>query len=323
MPRILITGVCGMIGSHLAERLVREGHTVTGTFYKPTTNLSEMAKGTELVEMDLRYSSHVGDVVTRIKPDTIYHLGAQSYPTLSWERPQETLDTNVIGTANVFEAVKSLRYQNKSYDPVVVAACSSAEYGASLLLSNEPVSEDAQLLPLHPYGVSKVATDLLSYQYFKSDGIRTLRARIFNTSGPRKRGDVISDFARRVAALPQYGGTLIVGNLSTKRAFLHVNDTVEALVTLAVRGIAGEAYNISGTEVVSVGELIPMFQKASARSITTQIDQSLLRPTDEPIIWGSIAKIAKDTGWSPQHQVSDIVRDVFQYEAASQNSKIR
>ena len=312
----LITGVCGMIGSHLAQYLAGRGQRVTGTFYRPATDLAQIDRRVELLEMDLRYAAHVAQVIGRFKPAAIYHLGAQSYPTVSWERPQETLDTNATGTANVFEAIKAARAIDASYSPAVVVACSSAEYGSSLLLSDGPVSEDAALLPLHPYGVSKVATDLLAYQYFKSNGIRSFRARIFNTSGPRKSGDVISDFARRIAAMPAGGGQLRVGNLATRRAFLHVNDTLAALVGLGERGEAGQVYNVSGREAHSSADLLPLFEAVSGKKIVPKLDTALLRPMDEPVIWGDISRISRDIGWEPALGVAAIVRDVYEYEAA-------
>lgn len=304
-----------MVGSHLAESLIADGHEVVGTFYRPTIDLAELSNSSlQLCEMDVRYASHVSSVMDEVRPDWIFHLAAQSYPTVSWDRPQETLETNVIGTANVFEAVRSI-CKRTDYAPTVVAACSSAQYGASLLANNGPTSENAEFQPLHPYGVSKVATDLLAYQYFKSDGIRSIRARIFNSSGPRKRGDVISDFARKIVALPGEGGVLRVGNVTTRRAFLHVRDLTDALIRLADRGRSGEAYNISGVEVVAISDLIPMFEKVSNRKITIERDPSLLRPTDEPLIAGDTAKILTDTGWRAQRSVFDIVRDVYLYEA--------
>ena len=313
---VLITGVGGMVGSHLAPLLARQSRSVAGTYYKPTTVLPANPQGFALLEMDIRYSQHVAATIARLRPQTIFHLAAQSYPTVSWERPQETMDTNVLGTVNLYEAIRQLRAADRSYDPVVVAACSSAQYGASLLTANGPVTEDAQFLPLHPYGVSKVATDLLAFQYFKSDGIRSIRARIFNTSGPRKSGDVISDFARRVAALPPQGGRLRVGNLNSRRAFMHVDDLIAALLALASDGHAGEAYNVSGAEVVSIGELIPMFEAAAGCTIAPDVDAALLRPTDEPIIMGSNAKITRDTGWTPQRPVRELVGDVYAHEKA-------
>ncbi|QEK18909.1 GDP-6-deoxy-D-mannose reductase [[Clostridium] hylemonae DSM 15053] len=136
-------------------------------------------------------------------PEQIYHLAAQSYPTVSWEKPYETMDVNVGGTIAVFEAIKELRKTYPNYNPIVIVACSSAEYGKTLEeIEDEKVKENAQLKPLHPYGVSKVGQDLISYQYFANDNIRTIRARIFNTTGTRKKNDVTSDFTNR--AIRQY-----------------------------------------------------------------------------------------------------------------------
>jgi nucleoside-diphosphate-sugar epimerase len=310
----LVIGAGGMIGSHLAERLMCEGQDVVGTSYMPTIRLDELPQSLEIIELDIRNGDQVAALLRRLRPDRIFHLAAQSYPTVSWKLPIETIETNVIGTTHIFEAIRALRSEDPAYDPLIVSACSSAEYGASLARASGPVSEDTELLPLHPYGVTKVATDLLTYQYFEGFGIRGKRARIFNTSGPRKRGDVISDFARRIAKLPEEGGTLRVGNLSTRRAFLHVFDMVDALLRLSISGRDGEAYNISGTEVVSIGELLPMFEEASGKTIKPDIDPTLLRPTDEPIIVGDNNRIFTDTGWSPKHSVTDIVRDVYAYE---------
>ena len=146
------------------------------------------------------------------------------------------MDVNVNGTVAVYEAVKAVRRKrNAAYDPMVVVACSSAEYGHSLLNANRPfVDENTPLLPLHPYGVSKVAQDLLSFQYYQNDGIRCVRARIFNTTGTRKVKDVTSDFTRRAAEAERSGNYEIrVGNLDTRRAIMDQRDLVEALVLLS------------------------------------------------------------------------------------------
>ena len=201
MKKVLITGAGGMVGSHMVETLSSAGgYKIIGTYYKPTTILSEFDPNIEMIECDVRYQEHVDKIISDFMPDEIYHLAAQSYPTVSWDRPYETIDTNVKGTVAVFEAVKRLKKNNHRYDPVVVVACSSAEYGETL---NELqgdgiyVKETAELKPLHPYGVSKVAQDLLSFQYFMNDGIHSIRARIFNSTGTRKVNDVTSDFTKR------------------------------------------------------------------------------------------------------------------------------
>src|SRR5581483_11473105 len=215
----LITGCCGMMGSHMLDYYYANNIQAYGTFYTPTTNLSEYAHKGILQECDVRYFQHFYSIVNKIQPNVIYHLAAQSYPTVSLNRPQETMEVNVTGTVNLFEAIKEIRKSNPDYDPLVIMACSSAEYGASFTPENVPIKEDVPLLLLHLYGVSKVVQDLLSYQYFISDKIKTIRARIFNTTGPRKVNDVAADFTKR-AVLIEKGKekTLKVGNTSARRA---------------------------------------------------------------------------------------------------------
>ena len=131
--KVLVTGAGGMVGSHMVERLHSEGHDVLGTYYRPTTDMSELPRTIRMVECDIRYPASVEKIIMDFQPDQIYHLAAQSYPTVSWERPYETIETNVNGTIAVYEAVKKVRsLVDRGYDPMVVVACSSAEYGETL-----------------------------------------------------------------------------------------------------------------------------------------------------------------------------------------------
>ena len=162
--------------------------------------------------------------------------------------------------------------------------------------------------------MSKVAQDLLTYQYFKSHGINGIRARIFNTTGARKTNDAVSDFIQR--ALDIVNGKseqLRVGNLKTKRAITDVRDLVNALVLLAEKGKPGEAYNISGDKVYEMTEVIEVIEKVFGRKFTTVIDESLLRPTDEPIIYGDSSKLKSVTGWKQQFTLEQTVEDMFAY----------
>lgn len=307
-----------MVGSHLAEALVaRADRTVVATFHAPTIRDAERdALPVALVPLDVRDRVAVAALVARHRPSAIFHLAAQSLPTVSWVDPWTTLDVNVMGTVNVFEAVRAV---GGGYDPAVVVACSSAQYGASLLSATGPVPEDTPFLPLHPYGVSKVAQDLLAYQYERNDGIRAIRARIFNCTGPRKRGDVVSDFAARVAACVRAGvssASLRVGNLATRRAILDVRDLIAALLLLAERA-APDAYNICAAEAVEIGDLIPLFEQFSGVTLTPEPDPSLLRPSDEPLILGDTARLRAATGWVPRVTLRDTVRAVFEHEFAA------
>ena len=304
-----------MVGSHMVEYFHREGgHKIVGTYFKPTTDLEDIRGKVHLVECDVRYYQRVLDIIDDIKPDKIFHLAAQSYPTVSWHRPQETMDTNVNGTINIFEAIKYVRKTDKNYDPVVVVACSSAEYGASLTPENTPVKEDTALLPLHPYGVSKVGQDLLSFQYYQNDKIRCIRARIFNTTGPRKTNDVVADFTHRAVEIEQKKiNVLKVGNLQTKRAITDVRDLVNALILLSDKGIWGDVYNISGNKVYLINEIIPIIENYMGIKLPVEVDPKLLRPTDEPIIFGDSSKLKKDTGWEQTYAIDQTIKDMIDY----------
>ncbi len=311
---ILITGACGMVGSHMVDVLYDKKMVTVGTFYKPTTDISEIKEKTTLVECDVRYFNYLYKIIQFYKPEKIFHLAAQSYPTVSWQRPQETMDTNINGTINIFESIKNIRQQDKSYDPVVVVACSSAEYGSSLTPENVPISENAALLPLHPYGVSKVGQDLLAYQYYVNDSIKTIRARIFNTTGPRKVNDVASDFTERAVLIEKKAGRkLKVGNIETRRSIMDVRDLVRALVLLSDKGKHGEVYNISGIKVYKIKEIINIIENYMHIKFDLEIDRTLLRPTDEPIIYGDSSKLINDTGWEQKYTLEMTIIDMINY----------
>jgi GDP-4-dehydro-6-deoxy-D-mannose reductase len=173
---------------------------------------------------------------------------------------------------------------------------------------------DAPLLPLHPYGVSKVAQDLLTFQYWVNDCIRGIRARIFNTTGPRKQNDVVSDFAARAARIRLHGGALMVGNLETKRAILDVRDLVAALLVLSRQGRSGESYNICAHKAHRIGELVPMLEAAAGMTFKIMPDPKLFRPSDEPIILGSAERLKRETGWAPSIPLERTIADVYEYE---------
>ena len=314
---ILITGVGGMVGSHMVDYFYEEKAKVIGTYYKPTTDISDIKGKAELIECDIRYYTNVYEIIEKYRPQYIFHLAAQSYPAVSWDKPQETMEINVTGTVNVFEAVKAIRKTDEEYDPMVVVACSSAEYGASLEHADGPVDENTPLLPLHPYGVSKVGQDLLSYQYYVNFGIRCIRARIFNTTGPRKANDVCSDFVKRVVLMEKGKGSgdkLIVGNLETRRAITDVRDLVSALVLLSDWGGAGEVYNISGMNVYKISEIVDILRKNTVLDLETEVDEKLLRPSDEKLICGDSSKLIEQTGWKQKYSLEMTIKDMLEYQ---------
>jgi GDP-4-dehydro-6-deoxy-D-mannose reductase len=307
--RIWISGCGGMMGSHLCGALIAAGHDVVGNYYNPTVDAADLTD-LPLEQVDIRDWCSVYDSLMRFRPEAVFHLAAQSYPTASWQRPIETLETNVIGTANVLEAVRRLGSKVR-----IVVAGSSAEYGA-VDPARVPVSEDAPLLPLHPYGVSKVATDLLAYQYWAGFGLDAVRVRIFNCTGPRKVGDALSDFVRRAVWLDRHpeANVIRVGNLETRRTIVDVRDLNRGLLLLLDRGTSGEVYNLGGSTAYAMNEVLSrVLQRATRREIVPQVDPRLLRPTDEPIIWADCTKLRLATGWEPAISLDQTIDDMLSY----------
>ncbi len=313
---ILVTGAGGMMGSHLSELLVAQGETVLATSHQPTIDLTTVDPAVRFSELDVCDRDAVFAIIDQHRPREIYHLAAQSLPTVSWTDPWTTFRVNAEGTINVFEAILAVRKSQPDYAPMTVIACSSAEYGASLTPDRIPITEDAPLLPMHPYGVSKVAQDLLGWQYWANHKLPCIRARIFNCTGPRKRNDVVSDFGRAIVRALHEDVPIRHGNLSTRRAIIDVRDMVTALVALARKGRPGEAYNICADTAVEISELLEMYFSEIGRRLPTAVDPALLRPSDEPIIFGDTSQIRRDTGWAPSVPLQQTIADVLTFEQA-------
>ena len=316
---VLVTGAGGMVGSHLVELLYNRGDNVIGIWHKNRKNIDQISLPIRFVQCDLRYGQGIDQLIMDNLPEQIYHLAAQSYPTVSWISPSETIDVNINGTVAVYEAIKKARkYINPDYDPMVVVACSSAEYGETLnqleKVGEVYVRESAELKPLHPYGVSKVGQDLISYQYFMNDHIRCIRARIFNSTGTRKVNDVTSDFTYR-AVLAEKTGVyeLRVGNLNTKRAIMDQRDLVSALILLAEKGKAGDVYNISSENIYQMKEIVEMIEQEIGHKMAIIVDPTLIRSTDEKVIVGDITKLKNDTGWNQTIPMNQTISDMLEY----------
>lgn len=309
--RVLITGMSGFIGSHLASRLVDSGHDVWGTCFVKSelSALDALGGRATAVFCDIRDRAQVSRALRRSRPERIYHLAAQSLPTVSWKYPALTMETNVVGTINLFEAVKSLHLR-----PRVVVAGSSASYG--LVTPDEvPVGEEHSLRPLHPYGVSKAAQEMLAYQYWKNDGVWANTARIFNTTGPGKVHDMCSDFASQVARIEcgRQPNPMRVGNLSPRRDITDVRDQVAGLEALLEKAEPGTAYNLCSSRAVPVSEVLDRLVGMAGRRVRVVVDKKLLRPTDEPIIMGDNSRVARATGWKPAIPLEKTLRDILDW----------
>lgn len=311
--RVLITGITGFVGSHLAELALDRGAEVYGScrWRSKTDNIDHLRDRVHLIECDLRDLSSVQNLLRGSRPDFIVHLAAQSYVAASWHTPAETLVTNVISQVNLLEAIRSER----ASPPRFLVIGSSEEYG----LAHEdeaPIKETNPLRPLSPYAVSKVTQDLMGYQYFKSYGLPIVRARAFNHEGPR-RGDVFvtSSFARQIAEIEvgRREPIIHVGDLQTRRDYTDVRDIVRGYWRLLEAGEAGEVYNLcSGRSWTIQAVLDFLLSEARLRPVVKE-DPARLRPSDVPLVVGDASKIRRAVGWVPEIPFENTLRDVLDY----------
>lgn len=311
--KVMITGITGFAGSHLVEHLMTIGGLELygiRRWRSRTEHIDHLSDEITIEECDLRDSTSVMRIIEKIKPDRIFHLAAQSFVPTSWHAPGESLTTNILGTLHIFEAVRQT-----GIDPIIQVACSSEEYG--LVHPEEvPIKETNPLRPLSPYAVSKVGTDMLSYQYFESYGLKTIRTRGFNHTGPR-RGDVFvcSTFAKQIVEIEKgkKEPVLKVGNLKAKRDFTDVRDMVRAYWLSTEHCEPGEVYNICSGVAHPIDEVLQMLLGMSEAKIEVRQDPERMRPSDVPILLGDNTKFVKATGWSPTIPFEQTLRDILEY----------
>jgi GDP-4-dehydro-6-deoxy-D-mannose reductase len=309
----LITGITGFAGSHLAEYLLSLGNCeVHGTirWRSRTENIDHLKGKIHLHDCDLRDSGSVYRLIADLKPDRIYHLAAQSYVPMSWTAPQETFVTNVIGQLNIFEAVRATGCSCR-----IQIAGSSEEYG--LVMPDEtPIKETNPLRPLSPYAVSKVAQDLMGYQYHQSYKMHIIRTRGFNHTGPR-RGMVFvtSNFARQIAEIEKgkREPVLYVGNLEAVRDFTDVRDTVRAYYLILEKGVPGEVYNVATGKGYKIRQVLEILQGLSTAKFQIKQDPKRLRPSDVELLIGDPTKLKSATGWEPQYSFEQTLKDLLDY----------
>jgi len=310
--RALITGITGFAGSHMAEFLLKKDIEVYGIcrWRSNRENIIHLSDKLKLIEADLLDSHSLGSLMFEVRPNLIFHLAAQSFVPASWTSPAVTLETNVIGSANLFETIKRAQL-----DPVIQIACSSEEYG--LVKSEEiPIKETNPLRPLSPYGVSKIAMDYLGYQYFKSYGMKIIRTRGFNHTGPR-RGEVFaeSSFAKQIAEIEKglRQPIIYVGNLEAQRDYTDVRDMVRGYFLAATEGEPGEVYNICSGKAWKIGDVLDYLISLSKVKVKVKKDPTRMRPSDVPILIGDNTKFHRQTGWEPKIPLEKTFRDLLDY----------
>ena len=314
MKRVLITGITGFAGSHLADYVLAEhpGVEVFGTYRwrSRRENIAHLGGRIRLLESDLGDVTALRSALERSRPDAIFHLAAQSFVPTSWNAPAETFHVNATGQVNLFEAIRSL-----GLDPVVQLACSSEEYGL-VHMDETPIREENPLRPLSPYAVSKVAQDYLGYQYFRSYGLRAVRTRGFNHEGPR-RGEVfvMSNFAKQIAAIEagRQEPVIRVGNLDSVRDFTDVRDMVRAYWLAATKGEPGEVYNIASGRGITIREMLDRLLAMSKVEVRVETDPARLRPSDVEVLLGDASKFRAATGWEPRIPLEQTLADTLDY----------
>jgi GDP-4-dehydro-6-deoxy-D-mannose reductase len=303
----LITGIGGFLGSHLADSALAKGWTVFGLLRRDSHNIAEIGRKVTLFRSDILDRTQVENTVQKVRPEVIFHLAAQSSPSTSWTEPESTLRVNVLGTLNLLEFVRAAGLR-----PIIVVAGSSAEYGFSQP-DEIPIREDKPLRPASLYGVSKMASSALALLYHRAFDMKVLVVRPFFVIGPRKVGDVCSNFARGIVAVESGRQmSLKVGNLEAVRDFLDVEDAVQALWLLAEEGASGEAYNMCSGVGHKIATVLEAFLRMGSRPIRVEHDPALLRPVDEPIVVGDNSRL-RDLGWIPRVSLNDSLRRILDY----------
>ena len=313
MRRVLITGVTGFAGSHLVDYLLsRNDCEIYGIqrWRSRTENVEHFLDKITMLECELRDATSTRDTLEKVKPDWIFHLAAQSFVPTSWTAPTEALTTNVLAQLNIFEAVRHIGLKCR-----IQLACSSEEYG--MVFPDEvPIRETNPLRPLSPYAVSKVAQDMLGYQYWMSHQVDSVRTRGFNHEGPR-RGPVFvaSDFAKQVADIEKGRKKPVVnvGNLEALRDFTDVRDMVKAYVLALEKCEPGEVYNICSGKAWRIKDMLDLLLSMSKVKIEVREDPARLRPSDVPILLGDYSKFHAVTGWKPTIPFEQTLADMLEY----------
>jgi GDP-mannose 4,6-dehydratase len=320
--KALITGITGMVGSHLVDFLLNETDwDIYGMcrWRSPLDNVSHLldranrSDRLKFLSADLRDYISLLNVVEEVRPDYVFHLAAQSYPSTSFTSPLDTLDTNILGTARLLEVLRRC----SGIDPVIHVCASSEVYGR-VPRENLPINEDCSFHPASPYAISKVGVDLLGRYHAEAYGQKVITTRMFTHTGPR-RGDVFAEstFAKQIAMIEagQIPPVLKVGNLDSLRTWADVRDAVRAYYLLVtVDPIAGESYNIGGTYSCTIRQMLDYLLSLSSRKdIRVEVDPSRLRPIDADLQVPDASKFQLHTGWEAQISFEKTMSDLLNY----------
>lgn len=306
MKKCLITGCGGFIGSNLADFLLQKGLNVYGFVNNNTEALEELKGSIHIIQQDILDKRGMQSVIKEVRPDYVFHLAALSNIPLSWAEPEKTINTNVIGTLNLLDAIKTA-----DINPVIEITGSSSEYGNSG--TSAPLPEDHHLNPSSPYAVSKIAAGEFARLYWQNYGLHTIRTRPFYIVGGKKNTGACYEFASRIVDIEKgKADTIKVGNLDAIRDVVNVKDAVRAMWTVAEIGTAGELYNICSGQGISMRQILENLSDLSNVSVKIETDPKFLRPLDEPMLIGDCAKL-KELGWKPEITLEETLYEILQF----------
>jgi GDPmannose 4,6-dehydratase len=319
---VLITGITGMVGSHLVYYLIENTDWDIYGFIRWNDRLDNLEHHFDrinkkdrlfLINGDLNDLPSVIQAVEQSEANYVFHLAAQSYPKTSFRAPLETLQTNIIGTANLLEALRDY-----GEDDVVVHVCASSEIFGRVSKDKLPIDEECSIHPASPYAISKVGTDLLGRYYAEAFGMVIMTTRMFTHTGPR-RGDVFSEstFAKQIAMIEAglQEPTIYVGNLQSLRTYADVRDAVKAYYMLVTKNpIGGEYYNIGGEYTCEIGEMLDyLISQSTVKDIKVEVDEDRLRPIDADLQVPDTTKFREHTGWKPEYTFKQTMNDLLDY----------
>jgi GDP-mannose 4,6-dehydratase len=319
---ILITGVLGMVGSHMLDFLLEKPNVKIYGFCRwnesmdnieHLTDIINKKEKIELIYGDLNDYASLQSAIEKSKPDFVFHLGAQSYPQTSFDSPIETLQTNIIGTTNLLEAIRKSEYKD-----ALIHVCASSEIFGRVPEDKLPIDEECSIHPASPYAISKVGTDLIGRYYAEAYGMKIMTTRMFTHTGPR-RGDVFheSTFAKQIAMIESglQEPKILVGNLNSLRTYADVRDAVRAYwLLLTVNPIPGEYYNIGGNFTCSVGGTLEyLLSKSTTPNIEIVLDMDRFRPIDANLQIPNTTKFKNHTGWEPEIPYNKTMDDLLDY----------
>jgi len=318
--KVLITGIEGFVGSHLADFLLEKGtyevYGIKRWNNSRLRNIRHLLDKIEFIDCDITDPISVRNLLSTLKPDKIYHLAAESFVSPSWDHPTHYMNVNYNGTVNFLDAMKVLKINPRFLIP------GSGEEHGEIHEEELPITEDTIFRPVNPYAVTKIAQDLIGYVYYRSYGLNVIRTRAFNHEGPRRDYVFgIASYAYQIAKIEagKQESIIKVGHMDDKRNFTHVKDLVKAYYLAMEKCKPGELYLIGSedqSKIHTFKEVLNMLIEMSTldkNAVKIEVEPKFVRPTSVPRLIGDTRKFRELTGWKPEISFEELLKDILDY----------